>query len=167
MILNDAGRMILKWYNELGVKFPEIVCHEMAVMPNHIHCIIQIAREGRDISSGAHAGAPLRGRPIEYSNEIENLHIDENHQYGLGNQRFHATIGNIVNWFKTMTTNEYIRGVRNLGWHRFEGKLWQRDYWDDVIRDDQSLVRIAEYILRNPEKWEEDQLNPDTLNDDR
>ena len=111
--------------------------------------------------------APTQGRPIEYSNEIENLQIDENHQYGLGNQRVHATIGNIVNWFKTMTTNENIRGVRNLGWHRFEGKLWQRDYWDDVIRDDQSLVRIAEYILRNPEKWEEDQLNPDTLNDDR
>jgi REP element-mobilizing transposase RayT len=59
-----------------------------------------------------------------------------------------------------MTTNEYIRGVKTQGWKRFDGKLWQRNYWDDIILSDESLDRITDYILHNPERWEEDQLNP-------
>jgi hypothetical protein len=41
MILNDAGEMIVKWYNELENKYPKIRCHNMVVMPNHFHCIIE------------------------------------------------------------------------------------------------------------------------------
>ena len=39
MVLNDAGRMVERWYHETHNKFPDIVCHEMIVMPNHFHCI--------------------------------------------------------------------------------------------------------------------------------
>jgi putative transposase len=42
MILNDAGRMVSTWYYELMNKFPNLQCHEMVVMPNHFHCIIEI-----------------------------------------------------------------------------------------------------------------------------
>ena len=45
MILNDAGEMIVKWYYELENKYPEIHCHEMVVMPNHFHCIVEITEE--------------------------------------------------------------------------------------------------------------------------
>ena len=41
MILNDAGEMIVKWYDELENKYPKIRCHERIVMPNHFHCIIE------------------------------------------------------------------------------------------------------------------------------
>ena len=61
MILNDAGQMVVKWYTELKNKFPEIHCHEMVVMPNHFHCIIQIDGIGGDIVTDAHAGAPCVG----------------------------------------------------------------------------------------------------------
>jgi hypothetical protein len=97
--------------------------------------------------------------PLGYSNTIDNMNADIQTNYGSDNKKYHVTIGNIVNWFKTMTTNEYIRGVKNLGWHRFDGKLWQRNYWDDIICSDESLERMAEYILNNPAKWEEYQLN--------
>ncbi len=40
MFLNDAGVMIEKWYSELAIKYPDKKCHEMVVMPNHFHCII-------------------------------------------------------------------------------------------------------------------------------
>jgi len=66
----------------------------------------------------------------------------------------------MVDWFKTMTTNEYIRGVKIQGWKRFNGKLWQRNYWEHIIRDDGSYSRIAAYILQNPSKWKDDQLYP-------
>jgi len=69
----------------------------------------------------------------------------------------------MMDWFKTMTTNEYIRGVKKYGWQRFNGKLWQRNYWEHIIRDDNELARIANYIITNPRKWQNDQFNPDKL----
>ena len=49
-----------------------------------------------------------------------------------------------------MTTNEYIRGVKKHDWPPFAGKLWQRNYFDRIIRDEDELNRIREYILYNP-----------------
>lgn len=205
MILNDSGKMIIKWYNELENKYPNIRCHEMVVMPNHFHCIVEITREyGYDHSDGiglddsgdiglndsaAHVGAPLRGRPDDpnYRPNDPNYRFDDHPiadpdhnpindpndhpitdynpinetQYGPDNKNFGATIGDVVDWFKTMTTNEYIRGVKNLGWKRFDGKLWQRNYWEHIIRNDDSYHQISEYIIQNPMKWNDDQLNPD------
>ncbi|MCL5995635.1 MAG: transposase [Chloroflexi bacterium] len=64
----------------------------------------------------------------------------------------------ILQWFKTMTTNEYIRGVKQRGWTSFEGHLWQRSYWDHVIRDAGDLARLRAYIASNPAHWNEDAL---------
>jgi len=64
----------------------------------------------------------------------------------------------IVQWFKTMSTNEYIRGVKTLDWRRFDGKLWQRNYWEHIIQDDQSFNNISKYIINNPKKWYDDKL---------
>ena len=58
-----------------------------------------------------------------------------------------------------MTTNEYIRGVKTLGWQPFNGKLWQRNYWEHIIRNENAYYRIAEYIINNPKKWDNDKLN--------
>lgn len=52
MTLNDAGIMVEKWYDELENKFPDIRCHEMVVIPNHFHCIIE--------NIGTAVGADLR-----------------------------------------------------------------------------------------------------------
>lgn len=59
----------------------------------------------------------------------------------------------IVQWFKTMSTNEYIRGVKSLGWKPFNGKLWQRNYYDQIIWDEHAFHRITKYIIDNPAKW--------------
>ena len=177
-ILNDAGKMIEKWYFELENKYPEIRCHEMVVMPNHFHCIIEIMGECANNRPGeyanhhqdAHVGAPLRGRPDDtirpcpdesiQSHPVNDLHSDDVPKYGPDNKKFGVTIGDIVDWLKTMTTNEYIRGVKNQGWNRFDGKLWQRNYWEHIIRNNGSYDRIAEYIRENPSKWTDDKLNP-------
>jgi REP element-mobilizing transposase RayT len=65
----------------------------------------------------------------------------------------------IIQWFKTMTTNEYIRGVINLGWERFDGKLWQRNYYERIIRDEKSFIAISKYINNNPANWIDDQFH--------
>jgi len=55
-----------------------------------------------------------------------------------------------VHRFKTLTTKQYIDGVKQYGWRHFAGRLWQRNYFDHVIRDEDSLNRIRQYILDNP-----------------
>ena len=70
-------------------------------------------------------------------------------------------LAGIITWFKTMTTNEYIRGVKQKGWPRFDGRFWQRNYYDHIIRDGKSLDGIRLYIAENPMRWESDRANPE------
>ena len=223
MVLNDAGRMVEKWYNKTQDKFPDIVCHEMIIMPNHFHCIWEnvglhgasavgadpcvrppkqndktstptnnvnddcggindtnldtpnniivdiyggdedghvgphiqtnnmnlgtpndnINKYGRD--EGGHTGPPLRENDIlDDSDLVENT---------TG-----SPLSTVVQWFKTMSTNEYIRGVKQLGWPPFDRKLWQRNYYEHIIRNDASLQTIAYYIINNPSQWQNDKF---------
>ncbi|NOX87354.1 MAG: hypothetical protein GXO86_15585 [Chlorobi bacterium] len=173
MMLNDSGKMIEKWYFELENKYPNVKCREYVVMPNHFHCIIEIMGNPRDVhgtddpvrnahTSDAHGGTSLRGRPFrgrpEYDGHPEkNAHSKS--PYGPENKKFNASIFDMMDWFKTMTTNEYIRGVKTKNWPRFEKRLWQLRYWDRIIRDENGYKRISNYIINNPENWETDKLN--------
>jgi REP element-mobilizing transposase RayT len=71
------------------------------------------------------------------------------------------TLGDMVGSFKSITTDCYIRGVYNAGWLPFDRRVWQRNYWEHIIRDQETLERIRAYIQNNPATWEEDQLHPD------
>ena len=69
------------------------------------------------------------------------------------------SLGDVVHRFKTMTTKRYADGVKQLGWQSFPGKLWQRNYWEHIIRNEMEMNRIREYIRNNPAQWESDRLN--------
>ena len=58
----------------------------------------------------------------------------------------------------TMTTNEYIRGVKDLGWERFDKKVWQRNYYEHIIRNQESYINISNYIINNPSNWQKDKF---------
>jgi len=58
-----------------------------------------------------------------------------------------------------MTTNEYIHRIKLDGWKPFNGKLWQRNYYKHIIRNEIELIQIPEYIINNPLKLEFDQEN--------
>lgn len=62
-----------------------------------------------------------------------------------------------MRWFKAMTTNAYIRGVKEKGWQRFKSKLWQRRYYAVKIATAGDLERIRRYILANPQHWQPNQ----------
>ncbi|MCF6174430.1 MAG: hypothetical protein L3J71_01545 [Victivallaceae bacterium] len=74
------------------------------------------------------------------------------------------TVGNIIGAFQSIVTVEYIRGVNNENWQRFNGKLWQRNYWEHIIRNENEYLRISQYITNNPKKWALDKLNGGTGN---
>jgi len=166
---NDAGRMVERWWAELGNKYPHIVPDTRVVMPNHFHGIVIITDNhvgtGNDVgadlrvcpdergahpNTGAHVGAPLH--PGAGAHPNTGAHPGAGAHIG-------APLPAIVQWFKTMTTNEYIRGVKTLGWTPFPGKLWQRNYYEHIIRNDASLNRIRQYIIDNPARWDADAEN--------
>jgi putative transposase len=68
------------------------------------------------------------------------------------------TVGDIVGAFQSITTVEYIRGVKTKEWPAFDRKLFQRNYWEHIIRDEKSYHFISNYIIENPENWEIDKL---------
>lgn len=65
-------------------------------------------------------------------------------------------LGQIIQWFKTMTTNDYIQNVKYNGWQRFEKRLWQRNYYEHIIRDNTSCNQICDYIAHNVANWQTD-----------
>ena len=65
-------------------------------------------------------------------------------------------IPDIIGWFKTMTTNAYIKGVKGENWQRFDRRLWQHSYHDHIIRNEPDLNRLREYVLYNPATWQQD-----------
>ena len=139
MLLNTAGAMVEKWWHELLNKFPFLRTDVHVVMPNHFHGII-------------HVGAALCCRPgVEKDRD------------GSGRPRRVApTLGKIVGWFKTMTTNQYIRGVKKEDWPSFPGRLWQRNYYEHLIRDEYELDYYRTYIANNPANWRADKENPNS-----
>ena len=71
------------------------------------------------------------------------------------------TVGDIIGAFQSIVTVEYIRGVKQSGWQSFNGKLWQRNYWEHIIRNEQSYERISQYIINNPKNWNGDKFYND------
>lgn len=63
----------------------------------------------------------------------------------------------IVDLFKTMVTNEYIKGVKEALYTPFNKKLWQRGYFEHIIRNEKDLFETRKYIEENPMKWELDE----------
>jgi putative transposase len=152
MILNDPGRMVETEWLALKNRFPNIELHEHVVMPNHFHGIIEIKTKNYNVAT---VGAPLVGALDGVDTTIGIISPNGQPQ-GIA-----PTVGDMIDAFKSIITVKYIHGVKKNGWKTFDHKLWQRNYWEHIIRNDDSLNRIAGYISNNPLKWNNDQLNPD------
>ncbi len=100
----------------------------------------------------------------ETENKFQNIKIDKyiimpNHIHLLVNiteRHIGRSLQDAIHFFKTMTTNDYINKVKDDLLPPFQNKLWQKSYYDHVIRDESDYTRIWNYIDTNALKWEED-----------
>lgn len=69
------------------------------------------------------------------------------------------SLPDMMQWFKTMTTNEYIKLVKNNILKPFDKKLWQKSYYEHIIRNDQDYIQTVEYIINNPLKYSLDRTD--------
>ncbi len=144
MIFNDAGRMVNIEWGSLQERFPNIETDVFQVMPNHLHGII-IIHNPEPVGAGlvpAHATRATTAHATRATTRVA------------------PTIGEIVGAFKSITTHKYIQGVDEFSWPVFTKKLWQRNYYEHIIRNQAGYERIAGYILDNPLTWDQDEENP-------
>jgi putative transposase len=144
MHLNEAGRMVSAMWDELPAWFPGVSPDAFVVMPNHIHGIILFAKR-------VSVGAPLVGAQDVTPNRTPG---------SRATTRVAPTLGDVVGAYKSRATVDYIRGVKTKGWPAFRRRLWQRNFYEHIIRNDASLNRIRQYILDNPARWTFDRENP-------
>jgi REP element-mobilizing transposase RayT len=163
MILNDAGRMVAREWAAIPERFPTIRSDAHVIMPNHFHAIITIEYTGE--RTDQRTGDP-RDRPKTHDRPKTRDRPDASGAgtrpapTGVGAGTDRPTLGNVVGAFKSITTHAYIVGVRSMGWPPFNKRVWQRNYWERIIRDPSEFNRIRRYIQNNPARWTEDQLHP-------
>ena len=154
MYLNEFGQIAAdEWLHTQEVR-NNVVLHEFVVMPNHIHGIIEIQypKESSNIvgafkSPSQTIGAIVRGYKIATIKRIKELVKRTEESNGVdskGKLQFVPTA-------TTATTREIIKSL--------DYKIWQRNYYEHIIRDEKAYINISNYIIENPVKWEVDQLN--------
>ena len=165
MILNEAGRMVETIWMQLAIRFEFIELDEFTVMPNHFHGILVLSGRGesciRPVSdescirtdSDESCICTGRGESCIRPSTVSGDHKDR------PDGTLPGTVGRVIQAFKSISTHEYINGVKHKNWTPFPGKLWQRNYYEHIIRDDESLKRIRAYIINNPLQWAYDREN--------
>ncbi|MBL8098719.1 MAG: hypothetical protein JNK81_06030 [Anaerolineales bacterium] len=135
MKLNNYGRIVDECWREIPKHFQNVELGTYVVMPNHIHGIIVINDEnGTTTNSSSFVGArhasPLPPRGVKPK-----------------------SIGAIIGSFKSAVTRRLGKVFNITG-------IWQRNYYEHVIRNHEDWDRIHKYIEANPSMWAEDEENP-------
>ena len=136
MRLNEAGEMVCGVWESLPQRFPAVEMDMCVVMPNHLHGIIVIKQPKR---------ATTRVAPTNRMGD---------------STRNQCALGDVIGAYKSLTTVEYVRGVKTTKWAPFRGRLWHRNYYEHVVRHEESLRDLQQYILDNPAQWAFDKENP-------
>jgi REP element-mobilizing transposase RayT len=177
MHLNATGEIVKEQWLHLSTKYPNIDLHAFVIMPNHFHGIVQIVTPfvvptvETDVAHPSDNDVPTVGagfaRPDECTRPdndtmvngvddkgagVDNNGADDNNGAGVDDNRagrprpYVPTLGNVIAYFKYQTTKQIDLPV----------KLWQRNYYEHIIRSPQDYARIDEYIAKNPENWTDD-----------
>ncbi len=151
--------------------------------PDLIHPDLLIPGSSNPDSSGDESGRPQGGRPqgsplrlndagmmvenewLKLADRFPNVRL---HDFQVMPNHFHSileitekkdkTVGNIVGAFQSIVSVEYIHWVKEKDWEPFPGKLWQRDYWEHIFRNQREYDYISGYIRNNPFTWDHDVL---------
>ena len=138
MILNECGKIVKSEIDNIPAHYENIFLDTYVIMPNHLHFIISIQSEERINQE--------RMNPSEERiNPFPTLGIPD----VIGKFKAGVTrrVGKLVG-------NAFMRSV-NVNQNK-AAPIWQKSYHDHIIRNETEYLKIYEYIIYNPEKWEND-----------
>jgi putative transposase len=133
MNLNDLGRFVYDVWDDLPNHYAHVELDTFVIMPNHIHGIILL--------SDTPVGAGFKPAPTTPTDTAKRQPLSE-----------------IIRALKTFSARR-INAHRNTA----GSPVWQRNYYEHIIRDENSLNRIRQYIVDNPKNWNGDRENPTTI----
>ena len=157
MILNKFGIIAYEEWIKLADRFINFELDVFQIMPNHIHMILVL----KDVAVGAGL-APAQNKNIinNFINNFINDEIvdDENQRAGASPAPTvqTASISDIIGAYKSIVFNACLAIYKDK--NEQMGKLWQRNYYEHIIRNEQSYQNISNYIINNPAKWDEDKF---------
>lgn len=126
--LNNLGKIIAEEWEKTGSIREHVKLDSWVIMPNHFHAILFI-----------------------HESDATYQNVYKKHKTAIGPQT--GSLGAIITGFKAVVTSR-----NNSRLFRNKQKIWQRNYWDRVIRNESELNQIREYIQNNPLRWELDKL---------
>lgn len=149
MILNDFGKIAEQCWLEIPTHFPNAELHEFVIMPNHVHGIIEFVN---DVNVGAEN--VVVGDFVGAENFLPLLRNPQRNEF---QKMIPRSIGSIVKGFKIGVT----KWLRNEWPENFptQRQIWQRNYHEHIIRNEQSYHNISDYIKNNPAKWVDDEFH--------
>jgi putative transposase len=148
--LNVVGEMIRTEWSAISVRFPNVLLDEYIVIPNHFHAILFLTETGERAATRA---APRLGQT-----ETGGTGLVPARRQPVAKAA--PTLGQVIGAFKSITTNHYIKNVNEENWLPLTEHMWQRSFHDRVIRDEEELHRLREYVCFNAAKWPQDEENP-------
>ena len=135
--LNQGGRIVDQCWKEIVIHYENVIIDEFIIMPNHINGIIIINNDRFQDILGVQNIEPLRRNQFQ--------HI------------IPGSIGSIIRGFKIGVT-KWFRNNTDIH------QIWQKGFYEHIIRNDDELNNIRKYIQDNPHKWEEEKNNPENIN---
>ena len=147
MVLNEVGWMIKDVIDQIPEHYLGVNVELFVIMPNHVHLLFLIF----DVVADPRAGV-VAGPRACHANQIE-----DGQPRGVVLTKEQLSLPEIVHRIKSFTTHRYMKGVIERGWTRFEKRLWRRNYYEHIIRNERDYLAIYEYILANPMNWEKDE----------
>jgi putative transposase len=175
MALNEIGEYVRQCWLDITNHFPNAKLDEYIIMPNHVHGIITIthpivgARSSRPLLLGRDYPAPTQNptpqnptpqNPTPQNPTPQNPTPQNPTPQNPATQNptiKKPTVGSMVAYFKYQLTTRI-----NAKHPAFIQKIWQRGYFDHIIRNRKSLFFIRQYIRNNPMNWERDKNNSHT-----
>ena len=158
MVLNDVGKMVRDEILKTESIRDNIEIDKYVIMPNHIHLIMVIwSCTGTARRPEKHAVGANGRSPVNIANKTNRAHSCA----PLHGSRFSLkpnTIGSFIAGFKSAATKR-VNIFRNTPGQ----SLWQRNYYEHIIRDEMELNKIRRYIINNPPQWQYDRENRNGL----
>lgn len=150
MVLNKFGKIANDEWAKLPERFPNIESGVFQIMPNHMHGIISLREPvGAGFTPAQNDRQPQDGQPLD--GRPKNGQPKNRQPQGIA-----PTVSNIVGAYKSLVANGCLEIYKST--NETMGKLWQRNYYEHIIRNEQSYQTISEYIVKNPAKWNEDKF---------
>jgi putative transposase len=134
---SDFGRVAVEEWLRAETMRPEVALDAFVVMPDHVHGLIVLLPEGI-----------VRDDVLEVVGYDLSVHSPEPEFVGRGRRRERGSLGSVVAGFKSAVTSR-INLLRQMP----DGRVWQRNYWERIVRNQHEWEAYRAYIEDNPRRW--------------